>query len=109
MSSPVTSRAPQFVGGATHSLPPPSWTTSQATPPAQQLTPPAHRLTPKTLSQTNPPQSKPPWYFWPGTSQKPMPYYPFPISIIPSIPPIQTQPWHKSVPTQQRQNLVRIM
>ena len=49
MGSPVTSRAPQFVGGATRPLPPPSWTTSQATPPAQQLTPPAHRLTPKTL------------------------------------------------------------
>ena len=110
MSSPVTSRAPQFVRGATNPLPPPSWTTSQATPPALQLTPPAHRLTPNTLSQTNPPQSQPPSLSsWPTTSQKPthQPYISVPINIIPSIPPIQTKPWHTSVPTEERQHLVR--
>ena len=112
MSSPVTSRAPQFVRGATNPLPPPSWTTSQAPPPARQLTPSAHRLTPNTLSQTNPPQSQPPSLsFWPRTSQNPthQPRISVPISIIPSIPPIQTQPWHQSVPTEQRQHHVREM
>ena len=109
MGSPVTSRAPQFVGGATRPLSPPSWTTYQAPPPAQQLTPPAHCLTPNTLSQTNPPQSQPPSLSsWPSTSHNPthQPSIPFPISI-PSIPLIQTQPWHKSVPTKLRQHLVK--
>ena len=106
MASPVTSRAPQFVRGATYPHPPSSWTTSQATPAAQQLTPPAHRLTPNSLSQTNPPQSQPPLLSsWPSTSHKPtqQPQIPFPINI----PSIQTQPWHKSVPLEQRQHHVR--